>query len=203
MLSLRAVLPGRYAGGDDLRAFASHHHVYFGRHEDGVLESEWSGNLAEVCPTGVFTDKPFSDHYVRKWDLQSAPSICPHCSAGCNISAQERYGRLRRVVNRYNGDVNGYFICDRGRFGYGYVNADTRVRVPLARTDGGRLEPLTAETALGLAVEMLAGRVIGIGSPRASLEANFALSETRRRRQLLRRRAGRRSETPGNGRRAP
>ena len=163
------------AGGDDLRAFASHHHVYFGRHEDGVLESEWSGNLAEVCPTGVFTDKPFSDHYVRKWDLQSAPSICPHCSAGCNISAQERYGRLRRVVNRYNGDVNGYFICDRGRFGYGYVNADTRVRVPLARTDGGRLEPLTAETALGLAVEMLAGRVIGIGSPRASLEANFAL----------------------------
>ncbi|HEX6996100.1 MAG TPA: NADH-quinone oxidoreductase subunit NuoG [Gammaproteobacteria bacterium] len=163
------------AGGDDLRAFATHHHVYFGRHEDGVLESEWSGNLAEVCPTGVFTDKPFSDHYVRKWDLQSAPSICPHCSVGCNISAQERYGRLRRIVNRYNGDVNGYFICDRGRFGYGYVNGAARVRAPLARTGRGALEPVAAEAALARAVEMLAGRVIGIGSPRASLEANFAL----------------------------
>ena len=46
-----------YAGGRDLDVFASHDHVYFGRHEDGVLESEFSGNLVEVCPTGVFTDK--------------------------------------------------------------------------------------------------------------------------------------------------
>lgn len=163
-----------YAGGDDLRAFASHHHVYFGRHEDGVLESEWSGNLVEVCPTGVFTDKPFSEHYVRKWDLQAAPSICVHCSVGCNITAQERYGRLRRVVNRYNGDVNGHFICDRGRFGHGFVNASARVRTPLGRTNGIQ-EPTGTEDALNQATEMLAGRVIGIGSPRATLEANFAL----------------------------
>ena len=31
--------------------------VYFGRDRDGTLESEFSGNLVEVCPTGVFTDK--------------------------------------------------------------------------------------------------------------------------------------------------
>jgi NADH-quinone oxidoreductase subunit G len=191
-----------YAGGDDLAAFAAHHHVYFGRHADGVLESEFSGNLVEVCPTGVFTDKAFSEHYVRKWDLQSAPSICPHCSLGCNTTGQERYGRLRRIVNRYNGDVNGYFICDRGRYGYGYVNSAKRLRTPLARSDdaasvqagtrrvsrgaanSGRaadarsdsLEPVSPELALDRAAEAFAvGDVIGIGSPRASLEANFAL----------------------------
>lgn len=164
-----------YVGGDDLRAFSSHHHVYFGRHEDGVLESEWSGNLVEVCPTGVFTDKPFSEQYVRKWDLQSAPSVCAHCSVGCNVSAQERYGRLRRVVNRYNGDVNGYFICDRGRYGHAYVNAPTRIRAPLVRERGEGLQRCSREAALQRAGEMLAGRIIGIGSPRASLEANFAL----------------------------
>src|SRR5690606_18719907 len=59
-------------------------------------------------------------------------------------------------------------------FGYGYVNAETRPRAPLLRTDG-TLTPVPAEAALQRAVEMLAGRVIGIGSPRASLEANFAL----------------------------
>src|SRR5690606_426865 len=164
-----------YAGGDDLRAFASHHHVYFGRHEDGVLESEWSGNLAEVCPTGVFTDQPFPQPYVRKWDLQSAPSICVHCGHGCNVAAQERYGRLRRVVNRFNGDVNGHFICDRGRYGHGFVTAPTRVRAPLLRTGNRELEAVGVDEALHAASEMLAGRVIGIGSPRASLEANFAL----------------------------
>jgi len=46
-----------YAGGKDLNVFSLRNHVYFGRHEDGTLENEFSGNLIEVCPTGVFTDK--------------------------------------------------------------------------------------------------------------------------------------------------
>ena len=47
-----------YAGGDDLNAFRLRDIVFFGRDEDGVLENEFSGNLVEVCPTGVFTDAP-------------------------------------------------------------------------------------------------------------------------------------------------
>ena len=94
-----------YAGGKDLGAQASHDHLYFGRHEEGVLESEFSGNLVEVCPTGVFTDKPFLKQYSRKWDLQSAPSICTGCAVGCNIAPGERYGKLKRVHNRYNHEV--------------------------------------------------------------------------------------------------
>jgi NADH-quinone oxidoreductase subunit G len=106
-----------YAGGDDLNVFAAHHHVYFGREKDGVLQSPFSGNLAEVCPTGVFTDKTLKEHYTRKWDLTSGPSVCQHCSLGCNIIAGERYEELRCITNRYNSEVNGYFLCDRGRFG--------------------------------------------------------------------------------------
>ena len=34
------------------------------------------GNLVEVCPTGVFTDKTLKQHYTRKWDLAVAPSVC-------------------------------------------------------------------------------------------------------------------------------
>jgi NADH-quinone oxidoreductase subunit G len=91
-----------YAGGTDLNAFASRNTVFFGRHEDGVLENEFSGNLVEICPTGVFTDKTLKHHYSRKWDQQFAPSICVHCALGCNIDAGERSGLLRRVVSRYN-----------------------------------------------------------------------------------------------------
>ena len=32
-----------YAGGTDLAVQASHHHTYFGRYDEGVLESEFSG----------------------------------------------------------------------------------------------------------------------------------------------------------------
>ncbi|MCF8996043.1 NADH-quinone oxidoreductase subunit NuoG, partial [Pseudomonas carnis] len=163
-----------YAGGTDLGVFGAHDNVYFGRVEDGVLESEFSGNLTEVCPTGVFTDKTHSERYNRKWDMQFAPSICHGCSSGCNISPGERYGELRRIENRFNGSVNQYFLCDRGRFGYGYVNREDRPRQPLL-ADGAKL---SLDAALDKAADLLRGRtIVGIGSPRASLESNFALRE--------------------------
>jgi NADH-quinone oxidoreductase subunit G len=152
-----------YAGGKDFGVYGAHDNVYFGRPESGDLESEFSGNLTEVCPTGVFTDKTHADHYTRKWDMQFAPSVCQSCAVGCNTSPGERYGEIRRIENRFNGSVNQYFLCDRGRFGYGYVN---------------RADTFTIDSALDKAADLLRGkRVVGIGSPRASLETNFALAD--------------------------
>lgn len=163
-----------YAGGTDLAAQASHHHVYFGRHEEGVLESEFSGNLVEVCPTGVFTDKAFSEHYSRKWDLQTAPSVCVGCSVGCNTTPGERYGTLRRVTNRYNSEVNGYFLCDRGRFGFDYVNSNERLRSAVANNAEESTE-LSDDQVAELLASLKGDGAIGIGSPRASNESNYAL----------------------------
>ncbi len=186
-----------YAGGRDLGVFGAHDNVYFGRHEDGVLESEFSGNLVEVCPTGVFTDRVLKKQYTRKWDLQTAPSICVHCSMGCNIIPGERYGTLRRIRNRYNGEVNGYFICDRGRYGFEFINSPERIGEPylssgdvpsgdillLSGKEAGDAKILKGRKILkeGEVLPHLraviggAKGIIGIGSPRASLEANYLL----------------------------
>lgn len=166
-----------YAGGEDLDVFGAHDQVYFGRKEDGVLESEFSGNLVEVCPTGVFTDKTLKQHYTRKWDLTTAPSVCVNCGLGCNTIPGERYGKLRRILNRYNRQVNGYFICDRGRYGYEFVNSEKRIRQPLLRRSGTLAEPVSV-TDIQLALKDIlqsSKGVIAIGSPRTSLENNFAL----------------------------
>ncbi len=169
-----------YAGGRDFDVFGINHRVYFGRYEDGVLESPFSGNLVEICPTGVFTDKTFKRHYTRKWDLQSAPSVCVHCGVGCNTLADARYGTLRRIRNRYNHEVNGHFLCDRGRFGYEFVHHERRLQQPHARaTRGAPAEPLSPQAAVARAAEILQDSrgVVGIGSPRAFLEDNFALRQ--------------------------
>lgn len=164
-----------YAGGRDLNVFAAHDHVYFGRHAGGALENEFSGNLVEVCPTGVFTDKTLREHYTRKWNLQSAPSLCPLCGLGCHTLPGERLGLLRRISNRFSSEVNGYFLCDRGRYGYEFINDARRLRTPLLRR-GDALAPAGTEEALQYLAGLLReGPVIGIGSPRASMEANFAL----------------------------
>jgi NADH-quinone oxidoreductase subunit G len=154
-----------YAGGKDFGVFGANRNIYFGRATDGTLQSEFAGNLVEVCPTGVFVDKPFSAKFRRQWDMRSAASICPHCAVGCNITIQERDGQYRRTRNRYNETLNGHFICDRGRFGPGFLNAPQRLRE-------------TPDTARGRLAEVLrGGPVIGIGSPRASIESNFALRQ--------------------------
>jgi len=172
-----------YAGGRDFNVFGINNRIYFGRCNDGTLENEFSGNLVEVCPTGVFTDKTLRKHYARKWDMQTAPSICPHCGLGCNIIVGERYGSLRRILNKYNHDVNGYFLCDRGRFGYEFVDGPSRIRQPLSRHDGdrsdGSLKAVEKKEALDVFKGILidSARILGIGSPRATLEANFSLRQ--------------------------
>jgi NADH-quinone oxidoreductase subunit G len=165
-----------YAGGTDLAALASRDHVYFGRHEEGVLQSEFAGNLVEVCPTGVFTDKTLVHDYTRKWDLQSAPSVCTSCAVGCNTLPGERYSKLKRIHNRFNAEVNGYFLCDRGRFGAGFVNSSQRLLYPGLRNEAGTYEALDHHRALqAMQQACTSDKVAGIGSPRASVEANFLL----------------------------
>jgi len=180
-----------YAGGTDLSAQGAHDHVYFGRQEDGTLESEFAGNLVEVCPTGVFTDKPLVNDYTRKWDMQSAPSVCTGCALGCNTLPGERYGKLKRIHNRFNNEVNGYFLCDRGRYGGSYVNDEQRAKYAGLRSDNGRYNAIESSDA----VSTLAGwfsngsAVAAIGSPRASIETNY----------LLRRIVGERNYNSGIG----
>jgi NADH-quinone oxidoreductase subunit G len=162
-----------HADGTDLQALGSRNNVYYGRLGDGKLKSNFSGNLVEVCPTGVFTDKPAKDQPVRKWDLQTAPGICGLCSLGCNTIPAERGGILRRVMNRYHSAVNGYFLCDRGRYGHGYVNSEHRVRS--LRLPTGAIDP-NKDAGHGLQKLLAkANGIVGIGSPRASLESNFAI----------------------------
>ena len=167
-----------YAGGTDLAALAARDHIYFGRHQEGLLQSEFAGNLVEVCPTGVFTDKALVHEYTRKWDLQSAPSVCAGCALGCNTLPGERYGKLKRIHNRFNQEVNGYFLCDRGRFGGAFVNRETRLDYAARRQPDGSFRAVDTAAALAEAGSRLgAGKLAGIGSPRASIESNFLLRE--------------------------
>ncbi|HMI77100.1 MAG TPA: NADH-quinone oxidoreductase subunit NuoG, partial [Buchnera sp. (in: enterobacteria)] len=167
-----------YADGTDLGVYGIANNIYFGRLTDGILENEHSGNLVEICPTGVFTDKTYSEHFHRKWDMQYAPSICNYCSIGCNISAGERSGEICRIENRYHNSINHYLICDLGRFGYGYSNVLDRPNQSFYRKNNN-IVFLNDAQAVEKAVYLLknAKKILGIGSNRASIESNFALKK--------------------------
>lgn len=116
-----------FTGYRDLGALQIACHTYFGRFKDGSLESPFSGNLIDICPTGVYTDKP-SRFKGRRWDYQRGPSLCIHCSLGCHTITSARYREIVRLEAHLNEAVNGYFICDRGRYGFYYANHPERPR---------------------------------------------------------------------------
>jgi len=151
--------------------------TYFGRFSDGALKSPFAGNLIDVCPTGVYTDKP-SRFKSRRWHLERGPSLCLHCSLGCNIVGSAEYREMVRLEARLHEDVNGYFICDRGRYGFYYANLPAR---PRQARIGGREVPW--QEAIQAAAARLVrinqkygpGAIACIGGTRSSLETQGAL----------------------------
>ncbi len=116
----------------------------FGRgHEERIevtpgmtLDNAYSGNVVDICPVGALTDRDFR-YKVRVWYLDKTDSICPGCSRGCNISVHTNTvrpwhndgKRVARLKPRLNPDVNGYWMCDDGRYGFGNLDADRLGRV--------------------------------------------------------------------------
>ena len=166
-----------FAGGIDFGVMGSADRVYFGRFRDGAFASPFSGNLVDICPTGVFTDKS-ARFRARYWDYDMAPSICPHCSLGCNTIPAARYRELLKVMARENRAVNGCFICDRGRFGNAAVNDPARPRSP--RLNGREtgwdeaLDGLVARLADFMEVHGPQALAV-VGSPRLALEGAVLL----------------------------
>ena len=171
-----------YCGYRDLGVMQSGNRVYFGRQEDGTLESPYAGNITDICPTGVFTDKP-SRFKGRRWDYERMPSICLNCSLGCHTVVSARYREVVRQEARFSAAVNGDFICDRGRYGFFYASIPERPRQ--AVIDG---KAVTREKALDVAIERLEGivrqsgtaAVACAGSLRSSLDTLAAIDRLSR-----------------------
>ncbi len=104
--------------------------------------SQFSGNVTELCPVGALTSRTYR-FKARPWELRHTPSVCAHCSVGCNIEIDTRLGReVVRFMSRPNVAVDDGFLFDRGRYGYGFIQSEQRLRTPLIRK-GASLEPAT------------------------------------------------------------
>jgi predicted molibdopterin-dependent oxidoreductase YjgC len=77
------------------------------------------------------------------------------CARGCSTTAWlrakpewARGARLVRFTPRFNADVNGYWMCDIGRFGFHWIESDSRLTTPLVRQPEGTLAASTWTGAL-------------------------------------------------------
>ena len=129
--------------------------------ESGV-HSLVSGNLMDVCPVGAITTRDYR-FKSRPWDNPIAvDTTCTLCSKGCSTTAWlkakpewAKGARLIRITPRYNADVNGYWMCDIGRFQYHWVESDARLTTPLLRHGSGAQAASTWPDALARLAELV------------------------------------------------
>ncbi len=96
--------------------------------EDGAFERDaYSDNVIDICPVGALLSKSFL-HKARVWYLKPTASVCPGCARGCTVDIWHRKPEwqiraldtrqnesIARVTPRENADVNGPWICNKGR----------------------------------------------------------------------------------------
>ena len=124
---------------------------------------------------GALTDRDFR-FQVRVWYLDTAKSVCNGCARGCNIEIHtnkhrthhNQGKRVARIKPRFNADVNKWWICDAGRYGFRWLDDESRLAAPRVTVDG---QPV--ETTWDDAVADLRGAAVPV-PPRGDRRARLA-----------------------------
>ncbi|WP_457593192.1 2Fe-2S iron-sulfur cluster-binding protein [Hydrogenimonas sp.] len=91
------------------------------------LECTNCGECIAVCPVGAMISTDFQ-YKANAWELQKVPATCAHCSGGCAIDYERKYGgalensdpKIYRVTNEFEFTT----LCGAGRFGYDFENRE-------------------------------------------------------------------------------
>ncbi len=146
-----------------------------------VLDNAYSACVNDICPVGALTDRDFR-FKVRVWYLSAAPSICHGCARGCNIRVDFLTRRLhhndgKRIARyrpRFNPDVNGYWMCDAGRYSYKTQESDNRLLN--AQVNGSTDDKTDMDTALAKTAQALSDAIAEFGVDSVAVIASASIS---------------------------
>lgn len=140
------------------------------------------GQCVETCPTGAIVDKVDAGK-PGPWILQKMSSICQYCSIGCGMNVNILKDRILKISADKNAYPNKFGnLCEKGRYGFRYVNDKERLTEPLVRRDG-KLVPVSWQAALDFAAYHINNlrnkntQWAVFGSPHSTNEENYLLQK--------------------------
>jgi NADH-quinone oxidoreductase subunit G len=150
--------------------------------EDEPYRGRFSGNVTELCPVGALLPTTYRFE-ARPWEIQTVPTVCGLCPVGCNVNVTTREGKVKRVLSRNHPDVDGGWLCDKGRFAFGHLRARDRIVDPLVRHRRRGLQPAGWDEAVDKAERLLRaaeGRIVTALSGSETVEQAYALAKLMR-----------------------
>ncbi|KFL33712.1 MULTISPECIES: molybdopterin-dependent oxidoreductase [unclassified Sulfurospirillum] len=131
-------------------------------------------------------------------------SVCTYCGVGCDIAANVKDNKIQSIFAHPEGVVSEGNLCVKGKYGYEFLNAPDRLRIPriqksfleknpwIAQTIASTLTPLDdvwfettlegATTAAAMKLQEIQARygqksICSIGGARTSCESSYLLQK--------------------------
>lgn len=107
-------------------------------------------------------------------------TVCGYCGTGCGLVVEVEDNKIVRVRGDKEAPVNKGQTCVKGGFGFGFVQAESRLKTPLIRK-AGKLVEATWDEAYDYIVEKLkdiktnfgANAITAFAPARATNETNY------------------------------
>jgi formate dehydrogenase major subunit len=135
------------------------------------------GACVDTCPTGALEDKSvLALGPATSW----TKTVCPYCGTGCEMKVGTQGQKIVQVEPAMEAPVSRGHLCVKGRYAFGFVDAEDRITEPMIRQDG-EWRTVSWEQAIRFTADRLAEIVerngkesVGVlGSARATNEENY------------------------------
>ena len=134
------------AGQEMMGSFGRGEETEIGTYVQEFIKTELSGNLADICPVGALTSKPYA-YRARSWELQKVETIDFFDAICADIVVQTRQGskqemkigkstipattreEIVRILPRSNGLYEDNWISDKTRYAFDSLRKQRLVNV--------------------------------------------------------------------------
>jgi len=157
------------AGQEVMGSFGRGEETEIGTYVQEFIKTELSGNLADICPVGALTSKPYA-YRARSWELQKVESIDFFDSLCTDIEIQTRQftspefslGKVHvntkeevvRILPKANSIYEDNWISDKTRYSFDAVRKQ-RIKFPVNRDTAFQIQnPLLEDILVNIASSM-------------------------------------------------
>lgn len=113
-----------------------------------LFQSEFSGNLIDLCPVGALTSKPFT-FKARSWELKKKEGIDILDSICSNIKVDIFNNEIIRILPKTNFNINKEWISNKTRFFFDSLKYQ-RILYPILKTGKNNFETISWLKALNI-----------------------------------------------------
>nr|YP_010507835.1 NADH dehydrogenase subunit 11 [Phytophthora capensis]UXG55928.1 NADH dehydrogenase subunit 11 [Phytophthora capensis] len=144
-----------------------------------IFNSEFSGNLVDLCPVGALTSKPYS-FKARSWELKRKDGIDILDSIGSNIKIDIFNNEIVRILPKTNFNINKEWISNKTRYFFDSLKYQ-RLQYPLLKDNENNFHKISWLDALNIINQKLittdSSKIKSIIGDLTDLESLFLLKK--------------------------